>query len=96
MHRSRLDLRRWFIAASDVITAHAKGREEEKLTGHGLAQRYEISYVAAHRLKTALVKDLRQPGNLLRACICTEELPVARDPLQTPDEWYNVLWSAGP
>lgn len=94
MHRSRLDLRTWFIAASDVITAYANGREEEKLTGHGLALQYEISYVAAHRLKTALVKDLRQPGNLLRACICTDELPMTRDPLQTSDEWYETLWYA--
>ena len=95
MHRSRLDLRLWFIAASDVITACAKGLEEDNLTGHGLAHRYEISYVAAHRLKTALVKDLRQPGNLLRACICTEELPVNRDPRQTPDEWYETLLYVG-
>ena len=96
MHPSRLDLRTWVIAASDVITAYANGREEENLTGHGLAKQYAISYVAAHRLKTALVKDLRQPGNLLRACICTEELPLTRDPLQTSDEWYETLWYARP
>jgi len=96
MHRSRLDLMIWFIAAVDVITAYAHMREEEALIGHGLAKRYRISYAAIHRLKTALVKDLRQPGNLLRACICTEALPVTRDPLQTPDEWYETLWYARP
>lgn len=93
MHRSRLDLRMWFIAASDVMSAYANGWEEERLTGQGLADRYGISYVAAHRLKTALVKDLRQPGNLLRACICTEPLPVIRGPLQPSEEWYNILWN---
>lgn len=96
MHRSRLDLRMWFIAASDVIGAHVYGLEESHLTGHGLAERYGISYVAAHRLKTTLMKDLRQPGNLLRACICTEELSVTRDPRQKPDEWYETLWYAKP
>jgi hypothetical protein len=93
MHRSRLDLRMWFIAASDVITAYAFLREEETLTGQGLARKYKISYVAAYRLKTTLVKDLRQTGNILRACICTETLPVTRDPLQSSEQWYNILWS---
>lgn len=93
MHRTRLDLRMWFIAASDVITAYAYAREEGQLTGHRLADRYGISYVAAYRLNAALVTDLRQPGNLLKTCICTEELPVTRGPLQSLDSWYQTLWS---
>ena len=91
-HRSRLDLRMWFIAAEDVITAYAKGREYDQLTGNRLTDRYGISYAAAHRLKTTLVRDLRKTGNLLTACICTEELLVTRAPVETPEEWYETLW----
>lgn len=93
MHRSRLDLRMWFIAAEDVISAYGRRREYHQLTGSMLTDRYGISYAAAHRLKTALVRDLRKTGNLLRACICTEELPIVRDPRQSPEEWYETLWN---
>lgn len=91
-HRSRLDLRMWFLAAEEIITAHAEETEYSRLVTQAMADRYSISYSATHRLKTALIKSLSQPGGgLIGACICVRALPVSRDPAMSPEEWYWML-----
>lgn len=78
-HRSRLDLRLWFKAAEDIITAYAQGYAEAYLTGHGLADRYGISYAAAYRMKQILLKDLANPMGLFRPSICVRDVVVPPD-----------------
>lgn len=96
-HRSRLDLRLWFIAAEEIISAYAKRNEYFDLVGHDIAERYGISYAAAHRLKTALTKSLAEPGGgLIGACICLRRLPTERDPDLPPEEWFRTLLALMP
>ncbi|WP_367268352.1 transposase [uncultured Sulfitobacter sp.] len=78
-HRSRLELSFWFIAAEDIITAHAKGVADALLTGHGLADRYGISYAATYRLKQLLMRDLSVPTGLFRASVCVRGFTIPPD-----------------
>jgi hypothetical protein len=94
-HRSRFDLRLWFIFAEEIISAYATRSEDTVLVGHGIADRYGISYAAAHRLKTSLTKSLSEPGGgLIGACICVRSLPVTRDPGLSTEEWHRKLLDA--
>lgn len=80
LHRYQVDLRKCFLAGEDIIRRHAYGTEWSKLTGHALADRLGVSYVAARRLKKSLVKDLSQAdGGLMGKCLCT-------GPIQMPAE----------
>ncbi len=78
-HRSRLELSFWFIGAEDVITAHAQGVAEALLTGHGLADRYGVSYAAAYRLKQLLMQDLAAPSGLIGARVCVRDVIIPPD-----------------
>lgn len=83
-----------FVAAEDIISAHAYLHEEEKLIGHDLANRNRISYAAAYRLKCILIKDLRQVGGgLFGVSVCLRDLKISRDPRYSQREWLNKLFS---
>ncbi|MFA8386497.1 MAG: hypothetical protein ACEPO2_12805 [Pelagibaca sp.] len=90
-HRSRLDLRMWFIAAEDVISAYAIGKEDAFLTGHDLAHRYGVSYSAAHRLKTRLLADLSDPKGIIKPSICVAEPNVPQDVAEF--DWGLFVWA---
>ena len=96
VHRSRLDLRMWFIAAEEIISAYAESREEIRLIGHSMAKRYGISYPALHRLKKILIEDLSQQpgGGLIGACVCVRPTPLLRDPKASEEDWRDQLRSA--
>lgn len=96
VHRSRLDLRMWFIAAEEIISAYAESREEIRLIGHPMAKRYGISYPALHRLKKILIEDLSQQpgGGLIGACVCVRPIPLSRDPKASQEDWREQLRSA--
>ncbi|TVP79979.1 MAG: IS1595 family transposase [Puniceicoccaceae bacterium] len=94
-HRSRLDLRMWFIAAEEIITAYAEETGHHRLVGQSMAHRYGISYSATHRLKTTLTNSLSQPGGgLIGECVCFCALPVLRKPDLSPEEWDRMLSAA--
>lgn len=94
-HRSRLDLRMWFIAAEEIITAYAEEAGHYRLVGQSMAHRYGISYSATHRLKTTLTNSLADPGGgLFGACVCLCALPVLRLPNLSPEEWDRILSAA--
>ena len=95
-HHSRLDLRMWFIAAEDIITAYAKSNEENWLIGERMAKHYGISYPAMYRLKKILIEELSQQpaGGLIGACVCVRPLPISRDPEVSAQDWHHKLWSA--
>ncbi len=90
-HRSRLELRLWFVAAEDIITAYAKGKAEAWLTGHDLAERYEISYAAAYRLKQCLLKDLKSPSGIFKPSVCVNEVIIPSDVTGSDHEIFSWL-----
>jgi transposase-like protein len=90
-HRSRLALRMWFIAAEDIITAYAKARAEAWLTGHDLAERYQISYAAAYRLKQCLLKDLTSPSGIFKPSVCVNEVIIPPDVTGSDHEIFSWL-----
>ena len=83
MHRSRIDLRMWFIAAEHFINAYARGHDP---SGHSVSERYKISYAAAYRLKKLAKLELAKPdGGLLGRSICDSEVPTAPDFVEDPE-----------
>ncbi|WP_339822958.1 hypothetical protein [Sulfitobacter dubius] len=80
----------WFIAAEDIITAYARSTAAAWLTGHGLAEKYAISYAAAYRLKKQLLDDLSNPSGLIGPSICVRNVPLP--PNAESSETYLNAW----
>lgn len=83
-----------FIAADDIISAYARSTAAAWLTGHGLAEKYAISYAAAYRLKKQLLDDLSDPSGLIGPSICIRD--VALPPNAESSETYLSAWLIEP
>lgn len=91
MHRSRVDLLTWFAGAEEILRFYAFEGVGSKLTGHSFKDKLQISYVAAVRLKAALMKDLSQTGGgMFGKCICTGEVIVPVNIV--PNSREHLLW----
>lgn len=92
-----MDLLTWFICAESIISNYARGTELVSLTGHGLAERLGISYVAAVRLKKSLMVDLsRSGGGFIGRCICVEHVFLSQDMASDGREYFEWLSTAMP
>ena len=97
LHRSHVDLLTWFLGAEEIIQRHAYGTEWSELTGHAVAEQLDISYVAAWRLKKALVKDLSQAGGgLIGKCLCTGHINKPMEISENTREHFFWLYNQLP
>lgn len=75
LHGSNLSIRKWFLAAEDVIRCNALDRATDLLTGHQFKDRIGLSYKVAHALKKVLEDELSFPEPaLLYRCICSDKV----------------------
>jgi hypothetical protein len=71
---------------------HARGREDHLLTGQGLAEKFQLSYVAAYKLKKRLLADLLQPrGGVFGRSLCVSEISSTPDVVLGSDEYVSAL-----
>lgn len=75
LHRSRVDLARWFRAAEMIIREGDCGysvySHRYRIPSRELAERLGIEYVAAHRLRKILLADMGPGGaGLMNEVVC--------------------------
>jgi len=70
LHRSHVDLQKWFRTTELLIWHNAHHPDLNYPTGHDLKDHLEISYAAAHAIKKKILKELLLPdGGLLGSCV---------------------------
>jgi hypothetical protein len=73
LHRTRVPIQVWFIATDAVIRAYAQAACGYHIPGRKLAQKMDLSYRGAVRLKDIIVADTAASGpGLLRESICVD------------------------
>lgn len=86
LHNTHVTMKRWFLGAERLIRAHAMAGCAYHVSGRALAEKLEISYRGAVRMKKILVEDIGPNGpGLLRESVCTDhfshpdEIPTGSD-----------------